>query len=190
MAVRVAVNLASEPFRRNRPILVASTAAGMLLLAALVMLASLAFFERGEAAQTRLAIARVDDQLRTLTAEQARLEATLQRPENAAVLDKVQFINSLLYRKGISWTKIFSDLGGVIPHNVRLISIRPQVNARNQVVLDMVVGAQSQGPVIEMLKRMEGSPLFGATVVYNWLPPAQQEPLYRYRVSVNYGRKL
>lgn len=190
MAVRVAVNLASEPFRRDRPILVASAAVAVLLLGALVMLVSLAVFERGEAAQTRLAIGHIEDQLRTLATEQTGLEAALERPENAAVLDKVLFINSLLYRKGISWTRIFSDLAGVVPYNVRLISIRPQVNARNQVALDMVVGAQSQGPVIEMLKRMEGSPVFGATVVYNWLPPAQQEPLYRYRVSVNYAHKL
>jgi hypothetical protein len=44
--------------------------------------------------------------------------------------------------------------------------------------------------VIEMLKRMESSALFGATAVHNWLPPAETEPLYRYRVSVNYGQKL
>ena len=117
------------------------------------------------------------------------MEADLRRPENAAVLDQVLFINSLLYRKGISWTRIFSDLEGVMPHNLRLISIRPQVNGRNDVLLDMVVGAQSQLPVIEMLKQMESSPLFGSTEVHNWLPPSQTEPLYRYRVTVNYGRQ-
>jgi type IV pilus assembly protein PilN len=161
-----------------------------LLVASLVMLISLAFFERGEATQTRLAIGGLESQLRDMTARQADVEDTLRRPENALVLDEVLFINSLLYRKGISWTKIFSDLEIVVPHNVRLISVRPQVNAQNQVLLDMVVGAQSQGPVIEMLKRMEGSPLFGATAVHNWLPPAQTEPLFRYRVSVNYGQEL
>ena len=112
------------------------------------------------------------------------------RPENARVFDEVLFINSLLYRKGISWTRIFSDLEEVVPHNVRLISVRPQVNAQNQILLEMVVGAQSQVPVIDMLKRMENSALFGATAVHNWLPPAQTEPLYRYRVSVNYAQKL
>ncbi len=78
----------------------------------------------------------------------------------------------------------------MIPHNVRLIAIRPQVNAQNEVLLDMTVGAQSQLPVIEMLKRLEGSPLFGSTQVHNWLPPSQTEPLYRYRVTVSYGRTL
>jgi len=188
--MRVKINLASEPFRKDRPILFASTVVGLALAGLLAMLVSLAFFERGEAAQTRVAIGELERELRELSGEQARLESVLQRPANAVVFNEVVFINSLLYRKGISWTKIFSDLEQVVPHNVRLVSVRPQVNARNQIQLEMVVGSQAQAPVIEMLKRMEGSPLFGATAVHNWLPPAQNEPLFRYRVSVNYGQKL
>ena len=188
--MRIAINLASEPFRRDRPMVAASVAVGLALAGLLAMLVSLAILERGTAAQTRQDIAQFERRLRRLNDEQGRMEADLRRPENAAVLDQVLFINSLLYRKGISWTRIFSDLEGVMPHNLRLISIRPQVDARNDVLLDMVVGAQSQLPVIEMLKQMESSPLFGSTEVHNWLPPSQTEPLYRYRVTVNYGRQL
>jgi type IV pilus assembly protein PilN len=188
--MRIVVNLASEPFRRDRPILVASTLVGVLLAGVLVMLISLTFLERGEVAETRQAVDRLQGELRATAEEQSNLKATLQRPENAEALDLVLFINSLLYRKGISWTKIFSDLEGVVPYNVRLMSVRPQVNARNEISLDMVVGARSQGPVIQMLKRMESSRLFGATAVHTVLPPAETEPLYRYGVSVNYGQEL
>lgn len=188
--MRVSVNLSSEPFRRDRPILVASTAVGIVLVILLGMFVALAIAQRGQEAETRLAIDQLRRQLQSLNAEQAKLESALQRPENAEVLDKVLFINTLLYRKGISWTKIFSDLEQVVPHNVRLISVRPQVNAQHEVLLDMLVGAQSQAPVIDMLKRLESSPLFGETAVHNWLPPAQTEPLFRYRISVNYGQKL
>jgi Tfp pilus assembly protein PilN len=188
--MRIRVNLASEPFRRDRPLVAASIAVGLALTGLLAMLISLAILERGTAAETRQDIARLERQTQQMAREQGQLEATLRRPENAAVLNEVLFINSLLYRKGISWTKIFSDLEGVMPYNVRLISIRPQVDAQNEVLLDMVVGAQTQLPVIDMLKRMESSPLFGSTEVHNYLPPSQTEPLWRYRVTVNYGRKL
>jgi type IV pilus assembly protein PilN len=188
--MRIAVNLASEPFRHDRPLVAASIAAGLVLAGLLAALVWLAALKRGEAAETRQEIARLEGQLQQMAREQEQLEAALRRPENAAVLNQVLFINSLLYRKGISWTRIFSDLEGVMPHNVRLISIRPQVDARNQVLLDMVVGAQTQLPVIDMLKRMESSPLFGSTEVHNYLPPSQAEPLWRYRVTVNYGREL
>ncbi len=185
--MRIAINLASEPFRRDRPLVAASVAVGLALTCLLATLVWLAVLERGTAAETRQDIGRLRQQMSQMTREQQQLEATLRRPENAAVINEVTFINSLLYRKGISWTKIFSDLEGVMPPNVRLISIRPQVDAQNQVLLDMVVGAQTQSPVIDMLKRMEGSPLFGSTEVHNYLPPSSTEPLWRYRVTVNYG---
>jgi hypothetical protein len=188
--MRISVNLSSEPFRRDRPLVAASVVVGVVLAGLLVMLVWLAILGRGRAAETRQDSARMQKQWQALGQEQGRLEAVLRRPENAEVLERARFINSLLYRKGISWTKLFSDLEGVMPYNVRLISIHPQVSARNEVVLDMVVGAQSKTPVIEMLKSLENSRLFGSTEVHNFLPPGQTEPLFRYRVSVNYGRKL
>lgn len=186
MSRRVEINLASEPFRRDRPALVASAAGAFLLLAALAVLVSLAVTERGRAAETSRDIEQLRAQLRSLAAEQGDLEATLRQPENAEVLERSRFINSLLHRKGISWTKIFDDLEGVMPHNVRLFALRPQVDAHNEVLLDMVVGAESGPPVVEMLKRLESSPQFGGTHIHSTLPPSPSEPLVRYRVSVNY----
>jgi type IV pilus assembly protein PilN len=106
------------------------------------------------------------------------------------VLERSLFLNALLFRKGISWTRIFADLEQTLPHNVRLISIRPFVNAQNQITLEMNVGAESPEPIIALLKALEESPLFGSVYQHTSLPPSQSEPLYRYRVSVNYAQKL
>lgn len=184
------INLATEPFRRDRPALVASAAAGVVLAALLVLLVSLAVTERGRAAQTSSAIERLRAQLRSLNAEQARLEGVLRRPDNAEVLERSRFLNSLLHRKGISWTKIFDDLEKVMPHNVRLFAVRPQVNPQNQIYLDMVVGAESGPPVVEMLKNLEASPQFGDTYIHSTMPPSPSEPLVRYRVTVNYAQRM
>jgi len=132
----------------------------------------------------------VEAQLRAAAAEQARLEAQLRQPANAAVLDRSILFNSLILRKSLSWTLLFSDLEKVMPGNVRLITVRPYLAAGNEVQLDMVVGAQSPDPVIELLKRLERSPTFGATSLLSSSPPTQNEPLYRYRVSVSYAQKL
>ena len=188
--MRLPINLASEPFRRDRPILVASAAVAGLLLASFTMFAYLALSERNRAAEARDGIAATTRQLETMSAEQSKLNSILRRPENAAVLDRSQFVNSLLLRKGVSWTRIFADLETVVPHNVRVIQIRPHLVADNQVVLEMMVGAQASESVINLLMKLESSPQFGATTVHNWLPPSQTEPLYRYRVSVNYAQKL
>jgi type IV pilus assembly protein PilN len=54
----------------------------------------------------------------------------------------------------------------------------------------MWVASQSTEPVLEFVMQLEQSPVFGATTVHNSMPPSQNEPLYRYRVSVNYAQKL
>jgi type IV pilus assembly protein PilN len=190
MPVEIPINLASAPFRRNRALIVASVAASVALTGLLAVLISMAISGNREQDQTTRNIDRVRKQLDTMAREQSKLEATLRRPENAEVLDRSIFLNKLLYRKGISWTKIFADLEKVMPYNVRLISVHPRENAQNEVSLDMVVGAESYQPVIELLTRMENSPLFGETAVHATVPPSQNDPLFKYRVSVNYSQKL
>jgi hypothetical protein len=188
--MRIHVNLASEPFRRDRPMVVASIVVAVLLSGLLVMLVFLAGAERDRAAEAREAIERMETQLRTMDAEQRKLEGVLRLPENAEVLDQSVFLNELLARKGVSWTKIFGDLESVTPHNVRLVQVRPQIGGNNSLQLDMVVASQATEPILNFLMQLEGSPVFGKTTVQNSLPPSQNEPLFRYRVSVNYAQKL
>lgn len=184
------LNLASEPFRRDRPVLAASAAAVFLMLAVLVLLVHGILVQREAAAESRAQLAALEARLRAAAAEQARLEAQLRQPDNAQVLDRSVLFNSLILRKSISWTQLFSDLEKVMPGNVRLVTVRPYLTGDNAVQLDMVVGAKSPEPVIDLLRRLERSPAFGATSLLSSSPPTQNEPLYRYRVSVNYAQKF
>jgi type IV pilus assembly protein PilN len=188
--MRIPLNLASEPFRRDRPMIVASISVAVLMAGLLSVLIWLAVAERGEMASTRQAIDRLEAQLRTISAEQSKLETVLRQPRNAEVLERSLFLNELLQRKGISWTRIFSDLEKVMPHNVRLVSVRPEMTPRNEVLLTMQVAAQAREPVIEMVRRLETSELFGNPNVHLSTPPGQNDPLYLYRISVNYAQQL
>ena len=191
MAVRIPINLASEPFRRDRPILVGSIALSVVLLITLMAQTAAILSARSQSAATQQTLDRLNLQISQVKAQQAKLDATLSRPENSEVLERSVFLNSLIERKSISWTRIFSDLEKVVPHDVRLVSVRlPQVDSQNQVQLDMVVGSDSPGPVLELLKRLEKSPQFGPTSVINSLPPSQTDKLWKYRVSVSYAQKL
>jgi hypothetical protein len=189
--MRVPINLASEPFRRDRPILLASSVCAVLLIALLAMLVSLIVSERSRARETRVAVSRLNAQIRTVAAEEAKFDAFLRQPANAEVLERSLLLNQLIERKSISWTKIFTDLESVLPANVKLISVRlPQINSQNEVLLDMVVGVKEPGFVIGFFNKLEESPLFGPLQGHSSLPPSQNEPLYRYRVTVNYAQKL
>jgi type IV pilus assembly protein PilN len=190
MEPRIAINLSSEPFRKDRPMMVASAVVCVLLVGLLAVLGTLIFAERSQVAGTREAIREAEAHLEKTRRENARVAAVLRRPANADVLDRSIFLNDLLRRKAISWTRMFADLEKVMPYSVRLISVRPAVTSDNRVYLDMIVGARSGEAIIEFLKKLEGSPLFGSTAVSISQPPAENEPLYRYRISVNYDQKL
>jgi hypothetical protein len=189
--MRIPINLSNDPFRKDRPMLMASGTCAVLLTALLCVLGFLVLSERGRAKETRLMVDGLNNELRSIGAEQARLDGTLRQPANAEVLQRSLLLNTLVERKSISWTRIFADLEGVTPYNVKIIQVRlPQINSHNEVTLDMIVGAQEPTPVFEFLKRLETSPLFGPTTVHASQPPTQNEPLYRYRVSVDYAQKL
>ena len=109
------INLAREPFRRDRPILVASVSVGLLLVFSLAFLIWIAVSERLAAAQTQAQLTTTRAQLAKIETEQTKLDSQTRRPEYAIVFDRNTFINELIQRKAISWTRIFSDLGTVLP---------------------------------------------------------------------------
>jgi hypothetical protein len=191
MAIQVPINLASEPFRRDRPVLVATAALALLLLIFLGLEVKTIVSERREGAVIHVTINRLNTQLRGITNEQAKLNALLRRPENAEVMERSLFLNSLIDRKAISWTKLFADLEKVVPYNVRLVSVRlPEVDTDNRVLLDMVVGAKERPELLELVQHLEAAPQFGETNVQSSTPPSQTDPLYRYHVVVSYAQKL
>ena len=188
--MKIPINLASQPFRRDRAMLVASVAVSLLLVGTLGGLISLALTDRAQLADLRHDVSRIKAQLGAEAGRQQTVDAVLRKPENAVVLETSVFINTLLYRKGISWTRILADLEKTMPAKVKVLNIRPYVTGKNQVTLDMLVGAESAEPVIDLYKSMENSPLFGAVSQQSYLPPSQAEPLHRYRFTVNYAQKL
>jgi hypothetical protein len=188
--MRVPINLASEPFRRDRPLIAGSIAVGVMLLGLLGVLIYLAAAERARAAEARDAIAKTEAQLKAVGKGRANLENILRQQQNTEVLDRSVLLNELLARKGVSWTRIFSDLENVTPPNVRVITVRPQIRPNNDLLLDMVVGSQSAESILNFLMQLEASNVFGKTTQHTTLPPSQTEPLYRSRITVNYAQKL
>lgn len=171
--------------------IVASAICSLLLVGLLGMWVYLIASGGSMIRETRDEATRLANEASAIASEQAQLDAVLRRPENAVVLERSYLLNTLVERKAVSWTKIFADLEGVLPINVRVVQVRlPQIDSQNQVLLDMVVAAQSPGPVIEFLKKLQESPRFGPATVHNSAGPSDNEPLYRYRVSVNYAQKL
>lgn len=190
------INLASQPFRRERAQNAAIAAACVLLTCTLLLLVSLFLHERAQAGDLRNVIDAQRAQLRTLQRQEAKFSAILSKQENADVFATNVFLNELIARRGVSWTRVFSDLGTVLPENMRLLGMRlPQVGVEegsgtNRVQLDMLVASERSDAVIGLLKNLEQSRLFEAATVVTQTPPTQNDPFYKYRVTVAYAQKL
>jgi type IV pilus assembly protein PilN len=188
--MKIPINLASEPFRRDRAMLAASAAVGVLLLFLLAVLVTLANADSAQTADLRKEVNQLRTQIAAGVKQQAGFEAVIRKPENAQVLELSVFLNTLLSRKGISWTRILADLEKTMPANVKMLNIQPYVTGRNQVVLSLQVGSEGPEPVILFYKKLESSDVFGGVTQNIYQPPSQAEPLYRYRFTVNYAQKL
>ena len=188
--MKIPINLATNPFRRDRAMMVASLVVCMLLVVTLGLLAKLATQDSRQIADVQREVKNLHQQINDLNAEQAKLDAVVKKPENASVLERSVFINTLLRRKGISWNQIFTDLEKTIPYNVKIVRVHPTIDAQGRVMLDMVVAAASPNEVIEMFKSLAGSPLFGVAEPRGSAPPTQAEPLFRETLVVPYAQKL
>ena len=125
-----------------------------------------------------------------LSAAERQLDGELGDAANEEILERSLFLNQLITRKGISWTRTFSDLETVLPPRVLMMQIRPEVTASNKVVLDMQVGAETRGDFVEFLKALETSEFFGQLAVRGSSPPTENQPLWRYQLTVQYDQRL
>jgi type IV pilus assembly protein PilN len=188
--MKIPINLASEPFRRDRAMFVASVTVGILLVFSLGALVTLANADNAQLADLRKEVSHLHSQIAAAGKQQADFEAVIRKPENAQVLELSVFLNTLLSRKGISWTRILADLEKTMPANVKMLNIQPYVTGRNQISLSLQVGAEGPESVILFYKALESSDVFGGVTQNIYQPPSQAEPLYRYRFTVNYAQKL
>ena len=191
-----AINLASQPFRRERAENAAYAIICAVLACSLLVLVSLIVHARGQAGGLRRVIDAENRELRDLQRQGSQYSAVLSRPQNADVFSRSVFLNELIARRAVSWTRVFKDLEQVMPSNMRLMGIRlPQVAAEqssevNHIELEMTVGTDRPEAVTELLRHLQQSPLFGAAQVMAENPPTQNDPLFKCRLNVAYAQKL
>ncbi len=189
--MKIPINLASQPFRRDRAMIVASLA---VIAALVVMLAFLLVFIRNDREELRrlasgYCAAQSADRRAPPPIRRAST-ASCASPQNASVLEWSVFINTLIYHKAISWSQLLTDLEKTLPYDVKVVAIHPTIDDQNHVKLDMTLGGDKPGPIVEAIRAFENSPAFGRVLPGNMNPPTQAEPLYRYRMTVNYAQKL
>jgi Tfp pilus assembly protein PilN len=155
------LNLSTQPFPAYRLVNIAIAAAFAVLAVVSVWQASgfVRYSKMARAIRTQEQENRVEADV--LGKRVAELESLLDRPESAAKLNEIGFLNHLIMRKNFSWTKLIAVLEELVPENVHLTNLTPSLEANGSVSLKLGVRAKSIVDVTVFLKKMEQSPLFG-----------------------------
>jgi len=164
--MRLDINLATRPYEDAREFWTRwGLGVGLLGVLTLVLLG---WAVRGwtNAGRDRHSIAQLQQQIAERDHERAQAQVLLDLAANRSTRDQSQFLNGLIQRKAFSWTRVFEDLERVMPPNLHVISLRPELNEQNQMQLDMKVAGDTRAAAVELVHRMEGSKHFqGAQLV-------------------------
>jgi Tfp pilus assembly protein PilN len=161
--MRLDINLASQPYEDARQFWMrwgtAVGAVGLLTLILLVLDIS------GWVAARRDHIMMA--QQRSLIADRDKIRSDAERvlnlPENRTTRDESQFLNQLIVKKAFSWTRVLESLEKVMPPRVHVVSISPQLDEDNDLMLKMTVAGDSRDRALELARRMEESRRFAQT---------------------------
>jgi len=163
--MRININLATHPYEAARVYARRMTwvVAGLALLT--VVLVGYILHQRAQTRDVDRQLATARQELVALDIEKAQAVAILNQPQNRDVAEQSQFLNNLFARKALSWTRVFADMEKMMPPNIHVVSMKPEFNRDNQLVLHVLVATSERDKAVELVKRMEKSPHFRAPQV-------------------------
>lgn len=159
------LNLSTQPFPAYRLITILS----LFVLAALAVVSALQaagfvrYSKMARSIRSQEQESRVEAD--ALAKRVAELESRLDRPESTAKINEIGFLNHLILRKDFSWTKLFGILEEMVPDNVHLSNLTPDVGKDGGVTLGLAIQARSIADATQFIKRVEESPLFERVLV-------------------------
>ena len=161
------LNLSTRPFAAHRlfNIALAIVLAALLILSGWQAIGFVRFSRLARGLQTPEIDARVEAE--ALGKRVADVESRLDRPEATAKLNEIGFLNHLITQKNLSWTRLFADLEDMVPNNVHLVSLRPDIGVNGVITLQIELQGRSIGDVSEFIHRLEKSPVFQSITVSN-----------------------
>jgi Tfp pilus assembly protein PilN len=156
----IRTNLSTRPFYNERAVQLWILVLALIVGAATVFnLFRIVGYSRSD---TALATQASRDEARAadLRSEAARLRAGVDMQQIELASAEARRANELIDRRTFSWTDLFNQFEMTLPDDVRITSVRPQLNGNGGVLLSMTVMARSVDDVDELLRNLESTGSF------------------------------
>ncbi len=108
--MKLNLNLATAPLENNRRFIAGAGLAGFVALIALIILAHQSYTTWRANSAIRADISRIEKEIQIEAERQGDLARYFELPEAKTVLDRSNFLNSLIAARTFPWPKIFEDL--------------------------------------------------------------------------------
>ena len=158
--MRLNINLATRPYEDVRKFLARWGTLTALLAVITAGLLYLAISNWRSSRTINSQIAEYQAKIDGLEKDRTNAADTLNKPENKAVAGTSRFFNDVIQRKSLSWTRVFMDLERIMPNGLRVLSITPELNKDNQLIIRLQVGGNSHEKAVDLVHRMEESSTF------------------------------
>lgn len=157
--IKININLSSRPFVNNRKFFLIT--ASLLTLLSCVSYWNIYRYKsvHSNRGQVKRLLTQSQVQIEKLEKDQQEIMARLQKPETGEFLDLVDYINRLIQQRTFSWTRLLNDLETLIPSNLQIISIRPQITG-NEIGIEIIASGRSSHDYIEFISNLESSGKF------------------------------
>jgi len=155
--MRFNINLASQPYEGARQFRqrIGAVVAALALVA--VLLVSYIVYQRIHSRAINQQLSEVRQEINGLNQEESQARAILNKPENRDVADQSAFLNQLFARKALSWTRVFTEMERIMPPDLHVVSMKPEYNKTNDLVLHVMVATGSRSRAVELVRSMEKS---------------------------------
>ena len=184
--MRLNINLASQPYDDARRFMMiwSSMLGGLSVILLVLVIFLVRHWQNYRHMSANLH--REDQVLQDLNNKQKQGMDILNESSNKDVRDRSDFINSLIQRKEVSWTRIFVDLERLMPSHLRVLGIAPKVKD-DKIMIEMVLDGDSRERAAELARRMEQSNVFrDAQIDDEALGNNNGQPDWHFHVTAEY----
>ena len=178
-------NLASRPFLNTRPVWLVTAAAALLALVLILLDLRLLLVSNrvlGNEVATRDELEKRHTEL--VAAVRTDVNA-LNRVPWRSLEARVKATNLVLREQAFSWLRMLDDIEGVMPYDVRLVTITPSVGA-DSVMLSFEVVSRNREAMLQFLDNLLADPRFKDPTPLSERTPEESETgdyLLRLRVA-------
>ena len=179
-------NLAERPFLNTRPVWLVAAAAGLLALV-LIAANAVSYVRTG---RTLAPLVEHRDRLlveeRALAAKLSGLVTDLSKVPWRSLGARIDATNVILREHNFSWLAMLDDVERVMPYDVRIVQVSPEVGPA-EVDLNIRVVAKTRDAMIELLENLVTDPSFSRPTPRSETTPEQsQSGSYLMALSVRY----